>query len=71
MLRTQFFFFLMDIDGFLRSIGFKQSAEDPNLYLQPGVLLVLYVDDLLIAYNGTDRCRIKQLLHTKYKMSDL
>jgi hypothetical protein len=29
--------------------GFKQSAQDPNLYLQPGVLLVLYVDDLLIA----------------------
>jgi len=24
-----------DIDGFLCSIGFKQSAEDPNLYLQP------------------------------------
>jgi len=60
-----------DIDGFLCSIGFKQSAEDPNLYLQPGVLLLLYVDDLLIAYNGTDRHRIKQLLHTKYKMSNL
>jgi len=60
-----------DIDGFLRSIGFKQSAEDPNLYLQLGVLLLLYVDDLLIAYNGTDRHRVKQLLHTKYKMSDL
>jgi len=60
-----------DIDGFLCSIGFKQSAEDPNLYLQPGVLLLLYVDDLLIAYNRTDGHRIKQLLHTKYKMSDL
>jgi len=42
-----------DIDGFLHSIGFKQSVEDPNLYLQPGVLLLLYVDDLLIAYKGT------------------
>jgi hypothetical protein len=60
-----------DIDGFLRSIGFKQSAEDPNLYLQPGVLLLLYVDDLLIAYNGIQGHEIKQLLHTKYKMSDL
>jgi len=60
-----------DIDGFLRSIGFNQSAEDPNLYLQPGVLLLLYVDDLLIAYNGIDGHQIKQLLHTKYKMSDL
>jgi len=60
-----------DIDGFLRSIGFKQSAIDPNLYLQPGVLLLLYVDDLLIAYNGTEGHRIKLLLHTKYKMTDL
>jgi len=23
-----------DIDGYLQSIGFRQSAEDPNLYLQ-------------------------------------
>jgi hypothetical protein len=60
-----------DIDGFLHSIGFKQSAEDPNLYLQPGVLLLLYVDDLLIAYNGIKGHEIKQLLHTKYKMCDL
>jgi len=43
-----------DINGYLQSIGFHQSAEDPNLYLQPKVLLILYVDDLLIAYDGTD-----------------
>jgi len=60
-----------DIDGFLHSIGFKQSAEDPKIYLQPGVLLLLYIDDLLIAYKGTEGQRIKQLLHTNYKMSDL
>jgi len=62
-----------DIDGYLQSIGFRQSAEDPNLYLQPGVLLVLYVDDLLIAHNGAEGRghRIKQLLQKKYKMCDL
>jgi hypothetical protein len=62
-----------DIDGYLQSIGFRQSAKDPNLYLQPGVLLVLYVDDLLIAHNGIDGCghRIKQLLRKQYKMCDL
>jgi hypothetical protein len=62
-----------DINGFLQSIGFHQSAEDPNLYLQPGVLLILYVDDLLIAYDGTDRKgqEIKRLLQAKYKMGDL
>jgi len=62
-----------DIDGYLQSIGFRQSAEDPNLYLQPGVLLVLYVDDLLIAHNGIEGQghQIKQLLQKKYKMCDL
>jgi hypothetical protein len=33
-----------DINGYLQSIRFQQSAEDPNLYLQPRVLLILYVD---------------------------
>jgi len=62
-----------DINGYLQSIGFQQSAEDPNLYLQPGVLLILYVDDLLIAYDGTDGKghEIKRLLQAKYKMCDL
>jgi len=27
-------FWYEDIDGYLQSIGFRQSAEDPNLYLQ-------------------------------------
>jgi len=62
-----------DIDGYLQSIGFRQSAEDPNLYLQQGVLLVLYVDDLLIAHKGKKGRghRIKQLLQKKYKMCHL
>jgi len=62
-----------DIDGYLQSIGFRQSAEDPNLYPQQGVLLVLYVDDLLIAHNGTEGRghEIKQFLQKKYKMCDL
>jgi len=62
-----------DIDGYLQSIGFRQSAKDPNLYLQRGVLLVLYVDDLLIGHNSAEGRghRIKQLLQMKYKMCDL
>jgi len=62
-----------DINGYLQSIGFRQSAEDLNLYLQQGVLLVLYVDDLLIAHNRAEGRghRIKQLLQNKYKMYDL
>jgi len=62
-----------DIDGYLQSIGFRQSAEDPNLYIQPEVLLLLYADDLLIAHNGIEGRghQIKQLLQKKYKMCDL
>ena len=62
-----------DIDGYLQSIGFRQSAEDPNLYLQQGGLLVLYVGDLLIVHNSAEGWgyRIKQLLQNKYKMCDL
>jgi hypothetical protein len=62
-----------DINGYLQSIGFHQSAEDPNLYLQPGVLLIFYVDEMLIAYDGTDGKghEIKCLLQAKYKMCDL
>jgi len=62
-----------DIDGYLESIGFRQSAEDPNLYLQLGVLLVLYVDGLLIAHNSTEEQghQVKQLLQKKYKMCDI
>jgi len=62
-----------DIDGYLQSIGLRQSVEDPNLYLQRGVLLVLYVHELLIAHNGAEGQghRIKQLLQKKYKMCDL
>ena len=57
----------------MQSIGFRQSAEDPNLYIQSGVLLVLYVDDLLIVHNGIEGNgrQIKHLLQKKYKMSDL
>jgi len=56
----------------LQSIGFRQSAEDLNLFLQQGVLLVLYVDDLLIAYNGAEGWGhwINQLLQKKYKKCD-
>jgi len=62
-----------DIDGYLQSIGFRQTAEDPNLYLQQGVLLVLYVDDLLIGHNGAEGWghQMKLLLQMKYKMCNL
>jgi len=35
-----------DIDGRVKSIGFRSTA-DPNLYLRRDCLLLLYVDDIL------------------------
>ena len=71
------------INTFLQSIGFKQSANDPNLYLRykllaetsirvPEVVILLYVDDLLISARNIQTIKeVKKLLHTKYRMNDL
>ena len=37
------------IDDFLRLLGLEASAEEPNLYIGTDVLLLLYVDDILVA----------------------
>jgi hypothetical protein len=42
------------INTFLLSLGLKQSSADPNLYVKDGVLLLLYVDDILIV-NTSDK----------------
>jgi len=62
-----------DINGYLLSLESRQSAQDPNLYLQSVILLILYVDDLMIAYDGREGKgrAIKTLLQAKYKMCDL
>jgi hypothetical protein len=68
-----------DIDSFLKSIGFTQSTTDPNLYMKPSVLLLLYVDDLLIAHSRrlftttstSPGELVKEQLKVKYKMTDL
>ena len=61
-----------DIDAYLHSIGFKSSMSDSNLYLSPAVLLVLYVDDVLLAGSSVSELqRVKSTLLLKYKMKDL
>jgi Reverse transcriptase (RNA-dependent DNA polymerase) len=40
-----------EIDGFLQSIGFHRSHADMGLYIRSdGVLILLYVDDILVFY---------------------
>ena len=48
----------LHIHNFLLSIGFTQSAHESNLYTKRGhIAILLYVDDLLIAYNDTEVAR--------------
>ena len=63
-----------DVDAFLLSIGFVKFKIDPNLYIQRGVLILLYVDDFMVVYSPKDQKladSIKEKLKAKYKMSDL
>ena len=61
-----------DINRFLLSIGLQQSSTDPNLYIGAGILLLLYVDDIILAHTtpGAGSLVKRQLLE-RYKMSDL
>ena len=63
------------IDSFLLSIGFHRSNADPNLYIRAdGVLLLLYVDDMLVAYadGSSERAiEVRNALMRQYQMSNL
>ena len=61
-----------DIDAYLSSIGFTCSEEDYNLYISKHVLLLLFVDDMLLFSPKMDAIQtFKDLLHSKYKMTDI
>ena len=62
------------VDEFLLSIGIHKSVNNPNLYLTPDreLMLLLYVDDLLLATKHRPRIeQAKGHLHSRYRMSDL
>ena len=64
------------IDKYLNDQGFKRSSSDSNLYIKTIdsdiILLVIYVDDLIIAGNSTSLIQgIKQNLCQFFDMTDL
>ena len=62
------------IHEFLLSLGFEQSAHESNLYTKPNVAILLYVDDLLIAFNpecSYAMLEVKDSLLNKYQMKDM
>ena len=61
-----------NINSYLRKIEFQNSTADPNLYLAPDVLLILFVDDtLIVATSITALQKLKSQLTQKYDMTDL
>ena len=63
------------IDGFLVSLGFTKSDEDPNLYHKvvndEPLILVLYVDDLFLTGNEKLIIWCNKKLASEFKMKDL
>ena len=66
-----------DINDFLLLLGFTQSKADPNLYIfggRPLILLLLYVDDISMAYPSNAAAAVKDTkanLAAKYKITNL
>jgi hypothetical protein len=68
-----------NIDAFLRSVGFNPCIKDPCIYVKKsksktGMVLGLYVDDIMPMYHRRDRDewnQFKQVLMNKYQVSDL
>ena len=61
-----------DIDSYLIECGFVKSTAESNLYLQPALFLILYIDDILIFSQSAGKAfEIRDKLCSKYKMTDL
>ena len=62
----------IEINSYLLSLGFRQSSIEPSLYIADSAILLLYVDDMLIAFKDISVAEeIKQRLQKKSKMTDL
>jgi len=62
-----------DVDRFLLSLGFVKSPAEPSLYnLHNSLYLLLYVDNILLAYIDDNLFRdILQQVKAKYRSTDL
>jgi transposase InsO family protein len=61
------------IASMLRSIGFEPTTAEPSIFIdQRGVIIALYVDDLLIlAKNESDVKRVKKQIKKAHLMKDI
>lgn len=64
------------LDMSLHKLGFQKSTSDPSLYImrkgQSYLILLVYVDDILLASNSEHLMRVvKGLLNSEYEMTDI
>jgi hypothetical protein len=61
----------LEVRDYLRTCGFLASNADPNLFVGKGVLILLYVDDMLVVGKRSDVDAAKALIGHKWKCKDL
>ncbi len=60
------------LKDFLESIGLKTSRTDPCIYLLPGVIIFVYVDDIIIAAESDEKVQeLADQFKNRFKMKDI
>jgi hypothetical protein len=62
-----------DIKEMLLSLGFKPCPDDPALYTDNRMIIMVFVDDFLAAYHKSESSyaqQIKRLLSERFEMKD-
>jgi hypothetical protein len=61
------------LDAYLKEVGFRRCESDHSVYVNESlkVILLVYVDDLLIAGQLEGVLKTKEMLSSKFDMSDL
>jgi hypothetical protein len=59
------------VRDYLRTCGFLALNADPNLFVGKGVLILLYINDMLVIKKRSDVNAAKALIRHKWKYKDL
>ena len=62
---------LSAVQTFFKSIGFRPSKADPNLFIRGDTYILLYVDDMLIVGDLASVIQAKSEIMAKWKCEDL
>jgi hypothetical protein len=62
---------LSEVQAFFKSIGFRPSKADPNLFVRGNTYILLYVDDMLIVGDLESVLQAKTQIMAKWKCKDL